>query len=543
VVEYFEISSKLVTKILSEMEEQVSDRPTKKPKSSNSFIVTLFSKAKKIIPTYSLISQLEKSLVKVTSILVRLTFICLFFLAAFYLYKDFSDTSYQIQEFHVPQRYADIGLSGNVLARGLREQISHLSDNANLTWSQKEKESYHQASGGNQIQVEVAGLGFNPQSIIKSVKQLIGLPTKEITGDILLIGNTLHLQLVCNEFSIEVENAIEADESKALGDLIVKGAKKVLEETDPLLAGVFYGGDWTLGENNRSDSTAIVMFQRTIDRKPKQAATAYAWWARTLMNFQQDTLEGVEKINKALELDPNNAFAHRTLATIQFNNHNFVEGEKLMKKALFLDPTSGHAWAYLAKKYAEKGGTRDIEAIECYEKAIALEPSNVFGFDLADLLFFGGKYDHALELIDKMENSKHFSRSDIPALKISLLDAVGKTAKAKALFEKQKKLDPHDISNRLNFLAARLGTRKNKQDLAYALVLKAIEADSLNSEAYAILTELDGLTGKPEGFYLNLEKALKLGYLVGDLNDKDEPYKTFAKEERYQRLKLKYSKR
>jgi len=110
------------------------------------------------------------------------------------------------------------------------------------------------------------------------------------------------------------------------------------------------------------------------------------------------------------------------------------------------------------------------------------------------------------------------------------------------MFEKQKKLDGHDISNRLNFLASRLETRKNKQDLAYALVLKAIEADSLNSESYAILTELNGLTGKPEGFYLNLEKALKLGYPVDDLSDKDEPYKTFAKEERYQRLKQKYTK-
>lgn len=495
---------------------------------------------KKRVPKFKFLSRLDRYLGLTTSILVKILLLVLFFMANIYLYQELTDNSYHINEIRLPEKISEQGYTGSTLATKLEAHIRTYIHGAHLTWSKKEVERYNKSDSKSQIQVEVAGLGFTPQTITKAIREMLGLPRKEIMGDVIISDSSLLFKVTIDKNALEtIEVPVGKSMDTALDDLLRAGALQIVEDTEPLVAGVLYAGNYTIGNTQNDPEKAIRMFRNTIGSRPDQEALAYAWWARVLWTEHRDSVEALEKINKAFMIDPDNALAYRTKSTIMYQIGNLMEAEKILKKSLELDPTSSSGWATLAARYRALNGQRDTEAIEAYRKAIKLDPDNMYEFELAQLLARNMDFKQALEVIEDKENQGSM-RSDMEGLKYACMIGKGDSVRADILLQKSKEKDVMaDAINRLAYDFELTGRLEDAMDFA----LLAIKTDSTVAVSYTTLAEIFGLKSNDAEFYKNLEKALALGYNVEEIKaTKDEPYRSYANQEQFKKLLNKYSK-
>jgi tetratricopeptide (TPR) repeat protein len=486
---------------------------------------------------------IDRKLKVLTSIMLRISVVLLFLFVAIYLYREVNDGSYHIQEFQVPRQISEMGYSGDVVARKIQNRVVEFVGIANRTWSQKELEEYSQSADRTQLQVEVAGIGFSPQVLVRSLKGTFGIPSKEISGEVTYAGKRLRLTLRVtgqkNAFVLD-EEMVDQSEGDAMESLIVKSAQKVLEINNPLLLGILFTGDITTSEIKHNDSLGIKMFRLAIATKPEQAAHAYVWWARSIFDISGDSILASRKLAKALSIDPETALAYHYLAQMKFHNGDFVEGERLMKKALELDPTSHWSWRALGWRYKRGNGERDNEAIQCYRKAIELGLNNPNDeMDLAFLYYYNNKYDEALDLIESKENLG--IRYDLP-LKYLVLKNLNDSLQADIELDRLRvdSKDSRRLSDRFNRLAYELEERKNKWPDAFELANLAIQLDSTNAYPFTTKAELSGLAGDEQGFYNNLELAIRKGFDLSEIDEHDEPYHKYSGDQRYQLLREKH---
>ena len=125
---------------------------------------------------------------------------------------------------------------------------------------------------------------------------------------------------------------------------------------------------------------------------------------------------GIEAANKALELDPVNAFAYTNLASLQMLSWNFSGADSNIRKALQLDPGNSQIVGTAALM---KLGNLE-EAIKLIELAISLDPlSHANYYNLGYYNYLAGNYSEAHKALDKFAlhypnaGIYHYTRSQI----------------------------------------------------------------------------------------------------------------------------------
>jgi TolB-like protein/DNA-binding winged helix-turn-helix (wHTH) protein/Tfp pilus assembly protein PilF len=149
---------------------------------------------------------------------------------------------------------------------------------------------------------------------------------------------------------------------------------------------------------------AIGWFEQAIARDPKYArayaglADSYALIASWLLATPAEVIPKARAAAlKALEIDPNLAEAHTSLALITQNHDwDWRSAEKEFRRAIELDPNyvTGHHW--YAEHLAFQG--RFDEALAEIDRARRLDPlSLIIATDTGAILFFARQYDRAIE--------------------------------------------------------------------------------------------------------------------------------------------------
>ena len=148
---------------------------------------------------------------------------------------------------------------------------------------------------------------------------------------------------------------------------------------------------------------AIVFFKQAIEKDPNYAL-AYSGLADTYHLFpgfgdfraKDYRPQAKQAAVKALELDPNLAEAHTSLAKVIYEyEYDFAGAERSFKRAIELDRN----WATAHQWYAEllSASNRNDEAIREITKAIELDPfSSPINVWVAVVLHRAGRYDEAL---------------------------------------------------------------------------------------------------------------------------------------------------
>jgi len=248
-------------------------------------------------------------------------------------------------------------------------------------------------------------LSYNRQTIMKSVPEsfgqfkIISSIGKGGMGEVFLAQDTRLDRKVAIKFLNE-EFSQDADKLNRF----IQEAKAVSALNHPNILTVY-----EIGENDEANfivtefKKAIVFFKQAIEKDPNYAL-AYSGLADTFSQFptygdfrpKEYLPQAKAAALKALELDPNLAEAHTSLAQIIIHyDYDFAGAEKSYKRAIELDPNyaKAHQW------YAEllSWGSRDDEAIREITKAIELDPfSFAINLSLSIQLARAGRFDEAL---------------------------------------------------------------------------------------------------------------------------------------------------
>ena len=189
---------------------------------------------------------------------------------------------------------------------------------------------------------------------------------------------------------------------KLSGESEQKLAKKYTD--NPEAYQLYLQGRYHWNKRNIAEfEKAIVFFKQAIEKDPNYAL-AYSGLADSYSQFPtygdfspKDYFpQAKQAALKSLELDPNLAEAHTSLAQVVIHyDYDFAGAERSYKRAIELDPNyaTAHQW------YAEllSWSSRDDEATREITKAIELDPfSRAINISLFHQLQRAGRFDEAL---------------------------------------------------------------------------------------------------------------------------------------------------
>ncbi len=211
---------------------------------------------------------------------------------------------------------------------------------------------------------------------------------------------------VQDEISLKIVNRLK--ENFALTEKashIIKPPTENIDAYNLYLKGRYY---WN--KSNPEDiSKAIKTFEEVIRIDPDFASPycmlsfCYSYMGSTgLMPKAEAYSKAKDYTLKAIELDPNHAESHLSLATIKFyHNWDFDGAEASLNKALSLSLNSSllnqvHGWFLIAKG-------EFIKAIDKMEQALMLDPLSLpLMCNLADAYSFAGRFSEALAQYDRV---------------------------------------------------------------------------------------------------------------------------------------------
>ena len=313
---------------------------------------------------------------------------------------------------------------------------------------------------------------------------------------------------------------------------------------DAYLHGMYAMNKWT----DRSMRTAIAHFRTAITRDsgiaPAYAALAEAqiWLYSSVgvLSAKESVPQARWAVEKALELDPALAEAHKVRALIAMNHDwNRRRAEEGLTRALELRPGSAaaHLWnawrlvllerqhdrALLELEEAERLDPLDLQvktligyvhrfhhdherAIECFKRVVALEPSFAFAhYALGDACAQRGQYDEAIAEYDKAIGLGGRSVNHLAALAYAC-GRSGNREKAEALLQELTRHAAQTYVSPMWIALIHLGLSDlesvfdwmdrafDERDGSLILITAAVEFDSVREDArFRSLLERMGL--------------------------------------------------
>lgn len=214
----------------------------------------------------------------------------------------------------------------------------------------------------------------------------------------------------------------------------------------------------------QSFNQSVVDFQTAIKLDPDYAAAyagladAYSYQASFELKAPAEVMPLAEKnATRALELDSNTAEAYTSLGVVALDyDWDWPRAEQRFRKSLALNPKDAFTQHFLAHYYEAMG--RWPEAAKQFQTAADLERlSPMFGEDLANDLFYNGRYEESARAIGPIVGRV---LDDPFALNVQALalEALGKAEESVAAADGSRKL-PGMFSNAasLSGIYCRLG--------------------------------------------------------------------------------------
>lgn len=196
-----------------------------------------------------------------------------------------------------------------------------------------------------------------------------------------------------------------------------------------------------------------VCLQKTVAAEPNYSG---AWASLALLNvtiplmdfMDPDALRTMQddallQARKAVQLAPQDAFAHQALATVFFRVGEYDDFETSAKRALALNPDNPLLLADFGNKYFYVG--RYQKGLDLVKHALAMSPAPPAWYYTIDFLdaYRTGKYELARELLEKLDP---IGGVRIAAYRVMTLGQLGGPSMAAGAVRKLMNLDPqfHD---------------------------------------------------------------------------------------------------
>jgi tetratricopeptide (TPR) repeat protein len=142
------------------------------------------------------------------------------------------------------------------------------------------------------------------------------------------------------------------------------------KQTDALAAEEYYTKGYSAQEKGFNER-AIEYYQKAIELNPNYAYAYNNMGLAYIITLKNN--EGIRYCQKAIELNPNYAYAYNNMGTAYANLMDYCEAIKCFQKAIVLDPNDAMAYNNMGSAYICLKDYR--EAIRYIQKAIDLNPN------------------------------------------------------------------------------------------------------------------------------------------------------------------------
>ncbi len=240
--------------------------------------------------------------------------------------------------------------------------------------------------------------------------------------------------------------------------------------------------------------------------------------ARGMEYYAQGELaQAIAELEKAIELDPNNAEAHRNLGTAYGEQGKWEQAAAAYEKAIELAPDFGEAYGDMAGAYFYVG--KLAEATAAGEKGIELAPDYATAYNNLGIVYASqGQLDASLGLFEKAieltpnDASAHYNLGFAYENLERLDDAI-------AEYQKAARVDPNyvDAYENMGAVYARQG-RFEEAIVQFETFLELAPPDDPGREQVeGWLAELEGATADAgvESEYNNAASGYSLSYPAG----------------------------
>ena len=196
--------------------------------------------------------------------------------------------------------------------------------------------------------------------------------------------------------------------------------------------------------------------------------------------------EAEEEIRQGLEKNPDDLFWKTSLADLYARQGRLTEGRILAEEVLSRDPQHPQALSVLGDIFLKQHSSRD--ALECYRQAFNRDPRPYLTLKAARALKEMGKYEEALQELEKILVVKSQS---LPFLKEKafILNRMKRYDQALGIFEKVKEISPDDPFVQKEILRLRSRTRPNEQVLKELRKVVGMDSKKDDAQMHGLLAQ------------------------------------------------------
>jgi len=392
---------------LDQIESDSSDESIKQKRTNDS--------EEKTASSYSPFRKIGIYLAAIRSIITNVLIVILTTLLFIILCKELIGNTVVIEAIHVPAGLSDRGYSPEVLASRLLDEILNIYEKSitlkigesisvkgiGAGASRTERERRMVSAGWEKTDIEVPTMGLSLKSMVRYVREFLGLEETRIQGEITHSkkGMTLRLRIVNRGKLADLQVGSEAE----LNKLIQLGAEEVVKATDPYALATyfsFFNSDkaeemithclrnpppeddvWAINlhgiirlDEKRDIFGALKSVKEALLLKPNWGVP-YHNWGRILL-YENKPEEAVNKFKEALNYGVKTPILFHDLGVALLMSGRRTDAVSNFKRAIKIEP--GYSLAYYNWGIALAEEKKFDEAVKKWSKSIELQPNGQF---------------------------------------------------------------------------------------------------------------------------------------------------------------------
>ena len=333
-----------------------------------------------------------------------------------------------IAPIHVPESMERKGYSAEVVSKRIGARLREI-DEGSASVMRRDK----LAGQSEQIDIQIPGVGINYRSIVRFVKEMIGLNDTLVNGDLIQSDGKLVMRIQINLASGGVRTIEVQDDPGTEESIVRKSAEEIMRVIRPYVLGSYYYqtafarcrrekqcdfvmadsvfrqildapdvGDhhWALlGLGNtllamRRYEDAIETYRKATHSN-REFSLAFLNWGSALSSLDRKK-EAIEKFRHAIVLDPRSALAYNSLGYALFKSDRHEESFRMFKQATDLNPKFSLAYVNWGDALAAQNLA--AVAIEKYRLAVRIDPRDYRAHNnWGNVLFKLALYPEAIE--------------------------------------------------------------------------------------------------------------------------------------------------
>ncbi|MBY0331316.1 MAG: tetratricopeptide repeat protein [Acetobacteraceae bacterium] len=259
----------------------------------------------------------------------------------------------EIAPLAVPEALVGQGLTPEVVARRLLDQIADIQGKARTTMARGEASLASEA-----IDFALPGVGLSLRAAVQTLRRLLGVSSPRVTGEIILVGGVYSLRLRLSDGSRLVDVGDDAPE--AVDALLHHGAKAVLLRVAPFILASY---DF----DHNSSPEEVLEHAQQIARQTHPGSEVHLRAINLQGMIYREKLGDVpraeQRFRRAIELQPHAWMSYANLASLLHEQRRWADAEALYRDASRRGSLPPPALAHYAYSVMRLGRLDEAEAL------------------------------------------------------------------------------------------------------------------------------------------------------------------------------------